>query len=730
MKNNQVIAILGGQWGDEGKGKIVDWAGQYFEVSARATGGNNAGHTIYINGEKHVFHLIPSALTWDHVECVLGNGMVIDPLILLKEMHVLRKKGFTCNNLHISGNAHIILLLHKMMDGFQESLRGENKKIGTTKRGIGPTYADKSHRTGVRINDLFDKELLNEKIKNHIEEKLFIFRQALQDEDILHNLSQSIPEDDFFKPFKEQIECVKNLNVQKFAFILTNLYYSIGKLLKPHVNNSSAFLQNALVQDKQILLEGAQGLLLDIDHGTYPFVTSSNPSVGGLTTGLGIPQIDHVYSILKAYITRVGGGPFPTEIHGETGNYLRDKGVEFGSTTGRPRRCGWFDALIARYCSRINGKKIIITKLDVLSGLDTLRICNSYKYTGEAMYYNGKFFFPGKIINQFPSDSRVLAHCIANEWTEMPGWQEDIGKCKTFEELPQEAKDYLHKVEELGNVQVAVVSVGPKRNDTIILEDAAWTKDKKEVTLVQNEETGEVEEKRKIRAILYDLDNTLVATNEFVRTLIKKVAADISKEISFVPPNDEEISFIQSKNLAFEDIFKRLFPNPIDYKRDEPLAELVLRRYRAEAPFLPYKDTKGGVVTKKIFDNEGFIQGIVSNRIRMAEERLGQAGYDSFSFILSPQDHEDRKPSSAVFNEALERLSQQGLGKKEIVVVGDHTDDYLAAKDADLRFFAVLQGSTKEEAFINLGLNKEDIIQDLSELKDKLIEVKNVNQLF
>src|SRR3989344_6484207 len=403
-KKAKTVAILGGQWGDEGKGKIVDWAAGYFSVCARATGGNNAGHTVYLKEGKHVFHLIPSAITWEKVDCLLGNGLVIDPFVLLQEIKVLNEKGYTTNNLFISGQAHVILLYHKVMDLSLEKAKGTGK-IGTTGRGIGPPYADKMHRQGIRINDLLDKKVLYEKIIQNLIDK----KSSFDTDNFTSKLLEVIPADHFFDFLRQEIQSLGNKpSLSETAQLLTELYFSAGKKIFLYVADIHQKLDAAQVLGKNILLEGAQGLLLDIDQGTYPFVTSSNSSLGGLNTGLGISHIDEVYSIFKAYTTRVGSGPFPTEINDETVQYLREKGQEFGSTTGRPRRCGWFDAVITRYASGINGPKAIITKLDILSGLKTIKICNSYRYLGPKRLFNGEIYFKGKIIRDFPADSTIL----------------------------------------------------------------------------------------------------------------------------------------------------------------------------------------------------------------------------------------------------------------------------------------------------------------------------------
>jgi len=517
-----IFAILGGQWGDEGKGKFVDWAAKYFDVSARATGGNNAGHTVYVGEEKHIFHLIPSAITWKNVDCLLGNGMVIDPLVLLKEIHTLEQRGYTVDNLYISGRAHVILLYNKVLDKYKEKSKGK-KKVGTTGRGIGPTYADKCYYTGIRINDLLDKELLKRKVSLHVWEKFGSFKKLHEDDDemIMNSLRLSLPEDSFFDRWRERlISLGDNVDLNKLTELFIDVYYSVGKLLKKHFVDTRLMLERNVQEGKSILLEGAQGLLLDVDHGTYPFVTSSNASLGGLKTGLGLPQLDIAFSVIKAYTTRVGEGPFPTELFDGMGDYLRDKGGEFGSTTGRPRRCGWHDTVLTRHTSLINGPKIVISKLDVLTGLKKLKICNSYKYLGPKKVFNGEIYFSGKILKDFPADGFLLEHCVPHEWVEMPGWDEDITRVKEYNDLPVAAQNYLSKIEELGNVEISLVSIGPEREQMIVMPGRWNLEVKQEKFAVENEVVvepafvaEEPEEAVEVKAIIYDMDNTLVDTD-------------------------------------------------------------------------------------------------------------------------------------------------------------------------------------------------------------------------
>jgi adenylosuccinate synthase len=733
-----IFAILGGQWGDEGKGKFVDWAAKYFDVSARATGGNNAGHTVYVGEEKHIFHLIPSAITWKNVNCLLGNGMVIDPLVLLKEIHTLEQKGYTIDNLYISGRAHVILLYNKVLDKYKEKSKGK-KKVGTTGRGIGPTYADKAYYTGIRINDLLDKELLQRKVSLHVWEKFGAFKKLHEDDDemIMESLRQSLPEDSFFDRWREKLILLGNdVDLNQLTELFIDIYYNVGKLLKKYFVDTRLMLEQNIREGKSILLEGAQGLLLDVDHGTYPFVTSSNASLGGLKTGLGLPNIDLTFSVIKAYTTRVGEGPFPTELFDEMGDYLREKGGEFGSTTGRPRRCGWHDAVLTRHTALINGPKIVISKLDVLTGLENIKICNSYKYLGPKKVFNGEIYFSGKIIKDFPADGFLLEHCVPHEWVEMPGWDEDITRMKDYSDLPVNAQNYLNKIEELGNVEISLVSIGPEREQMIVMPGRWNLEVKQEKFAVENEvvtepvvvageetfvaEELETEEASEIKAIIYDMDNTLVDTNGFVLDHLRRTAMKVCQETPFMIPTDEEIKFVQKRNLAFEDIFVSLFPDPGGYLRDEPLSSVILTRYREDAQEIPYVSTLGGIEIVNEMSFLGIVQGIVTNRVKMARHRLDQAGYGEFAFIVQPEEKEHRKPSPLCLNPALDYLQEKGISTKEIISVGDHPDDYLAAQGAGVKFIAVLTGESRKEDFVELGLDESMVVNNLGELKEKI----------
>lgn len=394
------VAIVGCQWGDEGKGKIVDMLSEKADVIARAQGGNNAGHTVVVGEKQTILHLIPSGILHKGKLCIIGDGLVVDPKVLVKEeIEMLENEGIKINekNLVVSGKAHVILPKHIEEDKTLEEAKG-NKKIGTTCRGIGPAYQDKAGRTGLRMADFVDKP--------------------------------------------------------------PAVYADFAKRLKPLVKDTSVIVNNSIDKDKNILFEGAQGTMLDIDHGTYPYVTSSNSTIGGICTGLGIgaTKIDFVVGILKAYTTRVGSGPFPTQADSADEKVLRKRGGEFGATTGRPRRCGWFDAVIAGYAARINAlDAFAITKLDVLDELPKIKICIAYKING-------------KRITELPSQLEVLEKCKP-VYEEMDGWQQDISSIKKYSELPINAKKYIERIKELTKTDIAIISVGPKRDQTIVLKN-------------------------------------------------------------------------------------------------------------------------------------------------------------------------------------------------------------------------------------------------------------------
>jgi adenylosuccinate synthase len=421
-----VTVIVGTQWGDEGKGKITDLLARDLDMVVRYQGGNNAGHTVVIGKDVFKLHLIPSGVFYKNVTCIIGNGVVIDPAVLLEEIATLNAKGFDCANLKISSQAHVILPYHKLLDMAQEEKR-EAGRIGTTCRGIGPCYVDKFNRRGIRIEDLYEPKTLKEKIEYNVTEKKYQI-------------------ENFYK-----MKC--DLDVNK---IFTE-YISYGLALKKMVvDNASALVGDAVKSRKKILLEGAQGTMLDVDHGTYPFVTSSNPIAGGACTGVGIgpTAIDDVMGVVKAYVTRVGSGPFPTEILGETGDMLREKGHEYGSTTGRPRRCGWFDGVVMRHASRVNGLTCLaITKIDVLDGIEKLFICNAYE-------------LDGKRIHDFPTDLSKLERCKPI-YEEYPGWKTDLSQVKSYKELPLNAKKYLDRLAEIAEAKITLISTGAERDKII-----------------------------------------------------------------------------------------------------------------------------------------------------------------------------------------------------------------------------------------------------------------------
>lgn len=424
------LVVVGSQWGDEGKGKITDLLSEEADIIVRYQGGCNAGHTVVKGDEQYIFHLVPSGILHEGVKCLIGNGVVVDPQSLLQEIENLKKKNIEIDgNLLIDFKAHVVLPYHKTLDEIKEMKRGKDK-IGTTKRGIGPAYVDKIARTGIRIIDLIDEKFLPKKLENNLNEKDTIFKK-------LYGLKISN---------QEKKDIVKK-------------YREYGQLLKKYVTDVSLYLNQAINENKKILFEGAQGTLLDVDHGTFPYVTSSNPIAGGacIGTGVGPTKIDRVMGVTKAYTTRVGRGPFPTEMQGELEEYTRQKGGEFGATTGRPRRCGWFDAVLVNYAVRINGMDcMVLTKIDVLSDFDKIKICTSYKYNE-------------KMIKDFPVNLETLQNCIPI-YEEVEGWKGDISQITKYENLPQQLKDYINRIEELVKTKVVIVSVGPKRSQTIIRE--------------------------------------------------------------------------------------------------------------------------------------------------------------------------------------------------------------------------------------------------------------------
>jgi adenylosuccinate synthase len=420
------IVVLGAQWGDEGKGKATDLLGSSLDYCVRYQGGNNAGHTIVINGEKFATHLLPSGILTPGCTPVIGNGVVIDARVLLSELDALAERGVKTEPLLVSANAHLITSYHTTIDKVTERFLGKNR-IGTTGRGIGPTYADKINRMGVRVADIFDEKILAEKVeaaldqKNHLLVKVFN-RRAISVDEILEEIA------------------------------------SYADRLKPMVVDTSLLLNQALDEGKTVLFEGAQATMLDVDHGTYPFVTSSNPTAGGVSpgTGIGPTRIDRIIGVIKAYTTRVGSGPFPTELLDEDGDKLRTIGAEYGVTTGRERRCGWYDAVIARYANRINGlSEFFLTKLDVLGSWDRIPVCVAYEIDGvrhEEMPMTQSEFHHAKPVYEF-----------------FEGWNEDISRCRAFEELPKNAQTYVRALEDMSGAPFWGIGVGPGREETIVL---------------------------------------------------------------------------------------------------------------------------------------------------------------------------------------------------------------------------------------------------------------------
>jgi adenylosuccinate synthase len=423
-----VQLVLGTQWGDEGKGKVVDLIGETVDIVARYQGGPNAGHTVEFGGEQFILHLIPSGILRPHTQCIIGNGVVINPETLLEEIQNLESKDIEITSrLFISQNAHLILPYHQLIEkGFEES--GTRHKIGTTRRGIGPSYADKASRIGIRMGDLLDEKPLNMKVHQNVDFKNRILK-AIYD-------TKGIDE--------------KTLFNQLIAF---------RDKIKDCIVDTRWMLYQSIQNGKKVLLEGAQGTLLDIDFGTYPYVTSSNTTVGGACTGLGIgpKQIKRIIGIVKAYTTRVGNGPLPTELEGSFGDTIRELGAEYGATTGRPRRCGWFDTMVARYAVQISDiDYLAITKLDVLDSLKEIQICNGYRYNGT-------------LLDHLPSDSQVL-DVVEPVYEVLPGWQEKITDVRHYKDLPEKAKQYLKRIEELVGIPIGLVSVGANREETIWMD--------------------------------------------------------------------------------------------------------------------------------------------------------------------------------------------------------------------------------------------------------------------
>jgi len=416
-----VKVVIGAQWGDEGKGKVTDKLAETADYVVRFSGGNNAGHTVIVGDEKYELHLIPSGILYPDKKSVIGSGVVIDPIALITEMEGLKKRGLNFDNFFISNQAHVVMPYHRKFDGLEESRKGDDK-IGTTKKGIGPAYTDKAARRGIRIADMLDKKIFESKLKNVLEYKNLILKNVYNEKELSY----------------EEIKTE---------------YLEAAKKLKPYVADTSLLLDQAYKESKNIFFEGAQGTLLDIDYGTYPYVTSSNPTAGGVCTGTGFgpKKIDDIIGVAKAYLTRVGAGPFPTELFDEMGEFLLEKGHEFGVTTGRPRRCGWLDLPLLKYAVRVNGlTELVLTKIDVLSGLKEIKVCTSYQ--------NG-------------SDTTDLGSEKTNKipvYESYPGWEEDISGVQSFSNLPQEAQDFVKMIEKEIEIPITILGTGPEREDTII----------------------------------------------------------------------------------------------------------------------------------------------------------------------------------------------------------------------------------------------------------------------
>ncbi len=424
-----VLSVIGGQWGDEGKGKVVDLLAEDAEVVARYQGGANAGHTVIAEGREFILHLIPTGILHAHVHCIIGSGVVVDPVALVEEINQLRAGGIHVgDNLVIGKRAHMIMPYHKVLDTHMEELLGVNR-IGTTGRGIGPAYSDKAARLGIRVCDLYDEKVLSERVRV----SLAIKKRLLKGIPLDAEESRALEED----------------------YIL-GVCAQVREILAPHVRNTDAEILEAITNNKKVLLEGAQGILLDLDMGTYPYVTSSNTGVGGALSGLGMPlgKVDAIIAVMKAYCTRVGQGPFPTELHGDEGDRLRAEGGEFGATTGRPRRCGWFDAVAARHAVQVTGANaLVVTKLDVLDNLEIIRICVGYQMDGER-------------ITLFPAEASILDRCEP-VYEEFPGWREPTVGAQRLGDLPPRAREYLDQIERLAGRPIWLISTGPGREDSI-----------------------------------------------------------------------------------------------------------------------------------------------------------------------------------------------------------------------------------------------------------------------
>ena len=421
--------LVGAQWGDEGKGKITDLLASEVDYIVRYQGGNNAGHTVVAGETKLALHLVPSGILRPEVTPVIGDGVVVDPATLLDEMDALAEQGISCERLLVSGNAHVIMPYHQEIDKVAERYLGR-AKLGTTRRGIGPAYGDKAARIGLRMQDLLDMKIFGQKLEAALKEKNLV----------LSKIYNRLPLD---------------------AKQITEQYEAYAQRLQPHIADTALVLWRALRAGQRVLFEGAQGTLLDVDHGTYPFVTSSSPTAGGASTGSGVGprEISRVIGVAKAYVTRVGSGPFPTEDLGPDGERMGERGMEFGVTTGRKRRCGWMDGVLLRYAARLNSLSyVFLTKLDVLSGFETLKIATAYRYQGETY-------------EEFPPHQTIFHKCEP-VYEELPGWSEDITGARTFADLPETCQAYVRHIEDLSGVPITLVSVGPARDQTVRREPA------------------------------------------------------------------------------------------------------------------------------------------------------------------------------------------------------------------------------------------------------------------
>ena len=423
------VIVIGTQWGDEGKGKIVDYLAEKADVVVRYQGGNNAGHTVVVDGAEFKLHLLPSGILYSGKTCIVGNGVVIDPAVMIKEIKGMQDRGFETTGLKVSNRAHVIMPYHRLLDEVEEDYRGKYK-IGTTKRGIGPCYMDKNARSGIRMVDLLDETEFSGKLKRNLEAKNRLLRAVYGEKEFDY----------------------ETMRIE---------YLDYAEQLRPYVVDTTAVLNEALKRGEKVLFEGAQATLLDLDHGTYPYVTSSHPIAGGACIGAGVgpSKIDKVIGVVKAYTSRVGEGPFPTELTDEIGNHIRERGHEYGTTTGRPRRCGWLDACIVRYAGLLSGiDYMAITRLDILDDLRSLKMCVGYNYKGE-------------ILREFPASLKVLAQ-VEPVYEEFPGWQESTTKIRTYDKLPVNARRYIERLSEVADLGIGIVSVGPERDQTIILNQA------------------------------------------------------------------------------------------------------------------------------------------------------------------------------------------------------------------------------------------------------------------